>query len=285
MTAIAKAQALLVASRPEEALRELATLPEGEAIGAGAFQVRTAALLQLDRWAEAADAARQGLAAGGPDPDLLCMLANAERELGHLEVAERAVLDGLALAPQDVDLLCGYARICVAAGQVDKAGKLVERAMEQAPNSPTVYATRVVIAYARGDDRTAQRIAREFVAHYPENAGAHALLGGTSALRGQVNATADSSRQAVAHDPTEASFAELALEARIAKHPLNLPVRPFVRFGAIKTWIAAVIIIYGLRALGLTPLALGFGVLWLFLCVYSWIVPPLVRRWILRRYR
>jgi tetratricopeptide (TPR) repeat protein len=280
-----RVEALLVANRPEEALRELAALPAPEGVSARAFHLRCAALGQLGRWPEAAKAARQGLAAGGPDPDLLRLLADAEHELGNLEVAERAALDGLAIDPLDVDLLCCYARLCMAAGQVDKAAKLVERAAAIAPAAAVVYAARVQLAYSRGDDRTAQRIAREFVAEYPESAVAHALLGGMSALRGQVNAAHSGIRQAVAAQPTVDEYAQLALQTRVARHPLLVPVRPFIRFGPVKTWIAAVILLFGLRALGLTALAVAWSIFWIALCVYSWIVPPLVRRWVTRRWR
>jgi Flp pilus assembly protein TadD len=282
---LARAQALLLAGRPQEALAELATLPPAEAVAVPATRVRCAALVQLDRWPEVVEAARAGLAASGPDPDLLRQLGWAEHRLGRSQVAERAILDGLALAPNDVDLLCTYAEVCAANGQADKAQKLVERAAAQEPHSPTVYAARIQVAYARGDDRTAQRISREFVAAYPENPAAHALLGGTSAVRGQVNAAYEGYRQAAASMPTEQSFAESALDLRIARHPLMLPLRPVLRFGALQTWVAAVALIFGLRAAGQTVAAAVVGLLWLLFCVYSWVVPPLVRRWMRRNWR
>ncbi|NUT35860.1 MAG: hypothetical protein HOV79_22625 [Hamadaea sp.] len=283
--AVLRAHALLAANRPEEALRELAVLPASDATAAFAFELRAAALLQLERWPEAADAARQGLAAGGPDPDLLCQLGIAEIQLGRDESAERALLDGLAIAPDDVDLLCAYARLCIKHRQLDKARKLVELAAQQAPDAPTVYSARVHLAYADGDDARAQRIARQFVAAHPENAHAHALLGGMSAARGQVTSAYAGMRQAVANEPSDRDFAQAAYETRIETHPLMLPVRPFVRFGPLKTWIVAIVIIYGLRMAGLPGLSAVFALCWLVLCVYSWVVPPLVRRWMMRRWR
>jgi tetratricopeptide (TPR) repeat protein len=282
---LARAEALLMAGRAEQALTELAGLPAAEAIGPAAARLRCHALMQLDRWPEVVASARAGLAAGGPDPALLYYLGRGEHESGHLEIAERALLDGLALAPQDVDLLCAYAHLCSAGNQVDKAEKLVERAAALQPHSPVVYAARIQVAYARGDDRAAQRISREFVAAYPENPVAHALFGGTSAARGQVGPAYSGFRQAAAAAPAEADFAESAMELRIAKHPLMLPVRPFLRFGPVKTWIVAVVVIFGLRQAGLTVLAGVAGLAWFLLCVYSWVVPPLVRRWMRRRWR
>ncbi|WP_026207916.1 tetratricopeptide repeat protein [Catelliglobosispora koreensis] len=280
-----RAQALLMADRPQEALRELATLSAEEAMHPGAFYLRAAAFSQLDQHAETVTAARQGLEAGGPDPDLFQLIGDAERQQGHLEAAEQALLSGLSLAPNHLGLLCSYAAACMAANQLGKAAKLVERAAAQAPTAAAVYAIRIQLAYTRGEDRKAQEIAREFVAEYPESAAAHALLGGTSANRGQVREADAGARQAVAADPTVGDYAELALETRIARHPLMTPVRPFIRFGPIKTWIAAIAIIYGLRMLKMPMLAGVFAIGWFLLCVYSWVVPPLVRRWMKRRYR
>ncbi|MEH1125547.1 hypothetical protein [Micromonospora sp. CPCC 206061] len=283
--ALARAEALLLASRPQEALAELATLPPAEAVGAAATQLRCAALGQMERWQEVVEAASAGLAASGPDPDLLRHLGRAEHRLGRSQVAERALLDGLALAPQDVELLCTYADVCAANGQTDKAAKLVERAAALRPEAPIVYATRIQVAYASGDDKGAQRMSREFVAAHPEHPAAHALLGGTSAIRGQVDTAYEGYRQAAATMPTEQAFAESALELRIARHPLMLPLRPTLRFGALKTWAVAAAMIFGLRAIGQPVLSAIVGLLWLVFCVYSWVVPPLLRRWMRRNWR
>ncbi|WP_250034849.1 hypothetical protein [Paractinoplanes maris] len=283
--ALHHAQALLATGRPEQALTELSTLPANEVTGSYAMQLRCAALSQLDRWTEVGDATRAGLAANGPDPDLLLWLGRSEHEAGRDPMAERVLLDGLALAPHDVDLLCAYADLCAANGQLDKAGKLVDLAAARAPQAPVVYATRIQLAHARGDDREAQRISREFVGVHPENPVAHALLGSTSAARGQVDAAYEGFRQAAAARPTEQIFAESAMELRVARHPLMLPLRPILRFGALKTWLVAVGLIIGLRAVGLPVLAGLLGFVWLAFCVYSWVVPPLVRKWVLRGWR
>ncbi|MEQ4303281.1 tetratricopeptide repeat protein [Plantactinospora sp. B6F1] len=282
---LARAEALLLADRPQEALAELSRLPADEAVDVTATRLRCAALGHLDRWSEVVEAAGAGLAAAGPDPDLLWHLGRAEHRLGRPQVAERALLDGLALAPHDVDLLCTYADLCAANGQPDKAAKLVERAAALEPDSPVVYATRIQVAFISGDDRTAERISREFVAAHPEHPAAHALLGGTSAARGRLGTAYQGYRQAAASMPTEQTFAESALELRIAQHPLMLPVRPVLRFGVLKVWLGAIAVIFGLRAAGLPAFAAVAGLLWLLFCVYSWIVPPLVRRWLRRNWR
>jgi len=280
-----RVQALLLARRPEQALTELGTLPAAEVTGPVAMLLRCVALSQLGRWSEVGEAARAGLSAAGPDPGLLLWLARAERESGRDQAAERVLLDGLALDPHDVDLLCEYAELCADNGQADKAGKLVGLAAAQDPHAPLVYGTRVRVALARGDDREAERISREFVAAYPESPTAHALLGGASAARGRIDAAYDGFRRAAAAMPAEPAFAAAALELKVARHPLMAPLRPVARIGALKVWLAAVAVMTVLRMLHLGPLAVAAAVIWVTFCVYSWVVPPLVRRWVRRGWR
>ena len=280
-----RAQMLLMADRPEQALAELAALPAAVATTPVAYHLRAAALNALERWTEAARMARAGLEAAGPDPDLLGQLGRALRELGDRPGAERALLDALALAPDDVGLLCAYARLCMDVGQLEKAEQLVARAAARAPEAAQVYATRVWLAYALGRDAEAQRISRAFVAAYPESPVAHASLGGISAARGQMGQAYAGLRQAAAGAPTEHDLAEAAMMARSETHPLLWPVRPFERFGVVKPWLLVIVTVFALRAAGLFLVAGLVGLAWFALCLYSWTVAPLVRRHLRRRWR
>jgi hypothetical protein len=75
------------------------------------------------------------------------------------------------------------------------------------------------------------------------------------------------------------------MEMRVNRHPLMLPIRPILRFGPLTTWLIAVALIFGLRAVGLPSLAFIAAIAWLAFCLYSWVVPPLLRRWMLRNWR
>ncbi|GAB1692463.1 tetratricopeptide repeat protein [Krasilnikovia sp. M28-CT-15] len=279
---LGRAQAQLVAGRPEQALAELAELSIVDAFSPPAMAIRCAALMWLKRWADAAEAARSGLAAGGPDPQLLLWLGQAEREMGRPEAAEQALLGGLTVAPSDVHLLCAYAELCAAEGQPDKALKLAERAAAEDPHAAVVFATRVRVAYALGDDREAQRISQEFVAAHPGDPYALALLGSSAAQRGDVEAAYLHYGQAAAAWPTHEPLGEAAFAMRVARHPLMRPLYPMRRFGPLQTWLAWIAVSTVLRAAGFTTLVLTLSPLWFLYCVYSWVVPPLLRRWLRR---
>jgi tetratricopeptide (TPR) repeat protein len=276
--ALARAAALLEVGRAEQALAELARLPADAASSRAAFALRTHALVRLERWGEAETAARQGLSAVGPDPDLLGDLGLALHGLHRYAEAERALLDGLTVAPEDVDLICRYALVCLAVGQVDKAGKLLDAAAELNPYAPIVLATRVDLAFARGDDAAAERHSREFLAQYPDHPLALALHARSAALRGRMGPAYASMRQAVSSVPTDQDLAEVALHLKVYAHPLLAPVRPMYRLGVVKSWLLATALIVGLRALGWTLASVVVALLWAGYCVYSWITPVIVRR-------
>jgi len=281
---IARAEALLRVGRPADALAELHRLPTATALSLPGYVVRVAALLQLEQTREAADAARAGLVDCGPQAPLLGLLASAQHQLGDLPGAEQSLLAALAIEPGDADLLCRYALVCLAAGQVDKADRLLARAAQIDPDGVLVHTVRIQVAYARGEDRRAEQLSREFLAAHPDHAVAHALHGSTAASRGRLGDSYASMRQAVAREPADRDLADAAAEARLWAHPLLVPLRPVARLGMFKSWAIAVGIMLTLRAVGLPLVAALFSLAWFLLCVYSWVVPPLLRRWLRRRW-
>jgi tetratricopeptide (TPR) repeat protein len=274
----------LQVGRPERTLDELQGLSGDATLDYRAYLFRGAALHALDRNAEAIDVLRDGLAHHGPFLPMLHVLGSSLRSEGLLPEAEAVFLQGLSLDPNDPDLLIGYAHVCLAAGQAQKAGALVERAASHAPESVAVSAARAQVAFALGQDRDMHRHSSEALSYDPENPQARALHGTASMLTGDARSGYASLRSAAAAQPGDADLRDAARAARLVNHPLMLPLRPFARFNPMVVWIGAVAIIYGLRIAGLGTLSFAFAMIWLVFCVYSWVVPPLVRRWINRKW-
>ncbi|NUS00234.1 MAG: tetratricopeptide repeat protein [Kribbellaceae bacterium] len=270
--------------RPERVLDELQGLSGDAAVDYRAYLFRGAALHSLDRNSEAIDVLRDGVALHGPFPAMLHVLGSSLRSEGRLPEAEAAFLQGLSLDPNDPDLLLGYAHVCLAAGQAEKAGALVERAASHAPENVAVSAARAQVAFALGKDRDMHRHSAEALSYDPEDPNARALHGTASMLTGDARAGYDSLRSAAAAQPGDADLRAAAREAKLYNHPLMMPLRPFARVNPLVVWIGAVVVIYGLRAAGLGPLSFAFAMVWLAFCVYSWVVPPLVRRWLNRKW-
>lgn len=269
---------------PERTLDELQGIWGDAALDYRAYLFRGAALHALDRHAEAIDVLRDGLSQHGPFLPLLHVLGLSLRAEGRLPEAEAAFLQGLSLDPNEPDLLIGYALVCLSAGQAEKASALVERAATQAPESVAVSAARAQVAFALGKDKDMHRHSEAALAADPEDPGARALHGTASMLTGDSRSGYRSLASAAAAQPGDADLRAAAREARLANHPLMRPLRPFQRFNPLVVWVGAVAVIYALRLAGFGPLATAAAIGWFGFCIYSWVAPPLVRRWLNRRW-
>jgi tetratricopeptide (TPR) repeat protein len=271
---------LVSLGRSEEALRKLGESFDPE--DPWQWWLRGVALLDLERVDEAIDAVGQGLNLEPEAAALLALLARCRLLQDDLVEAEQAVLAALRADAEDADNLALYARIVAGAGQLEKARKLVARARQLDPENENVVRMQSVLAIARGDEREALLHSRELLAIDPENVYAHRIAGAVLHDRGDVDAAAGHFRTAVVSDPAERETVEMAHENLLWRNPFMWPLRPVQRFGIAPVWIAGVATMYGARLVSRTAAGI-VAVLWLTYCVYSWVVPSLVRRHLRRR--
>jgi predicted Zn-dependent protease len=280
---LALARRYLEIGRPQQTLDALAGMANPDLDDPELWFLRAAAQLELGWHSDAARAARDGLARAPDSTPLLATLAAAESELGHAAEAERAILAALELEPDSPWLLVRYAILVARAGQLDKAERLVEEAGRVDPTDPDVMRARSLVAYLQGGDRDAEKVARELLSEDPEDVGGLMMLGSTAAEAGRIG-EADKHFAGAARLEPSGEALQAARELRFATHPLLWPVRPVSRLGAGPIWAGAIATIIGLRALGFPLAAAVAGGIWLLWCAYTWIVPPLVRRWVERRW-
>jgi tetratricopeptide (TPR) repeat protein len=106
------------------------------------WEVRAGALLDLDRWEEAAEAARGGLALEPDDVFLLDMLAIAELELHHGGAALEAIDAALELVPDHPTPLAHRALILARLKRFDEAEHAIDEALAIEPDSVDVLRVR-----------------------------------------------------------------------------------------------------------------------------------------------
>lgn len=265
--------------RPEQALSALSTLDSDTASTREARRVRGFALLGIGDFDRAAEEAGEALEAEPEAVDLLYLLSLAEEHRGRLAQAEAAVLAALAQDADDVELLCRYASVLMRAGELAKAGRVLDAAAQSDPDSADVLSGRQCLAYLRGGNREARRLSQELLALDPEHIRAHRMLGVLDINRGRAASAAERFSEAVRADPSVEAFAADARQARsMARNPLWWPTLFANRFGVAGSWFGAMAIILGLRAAGLTTAA-GIAIaVWLVLCVWSWVAPPILER-------
>jgi len=73
------------------------------------------------------------------------------------------------------------------------------------------------------------------------------------------------------------------IDARVRSHWLLLPLRPFARINWIVLWIGSIAVVLFLQRLGMRQLAGIIAAVYLVYCLYSWIMPSVVRRMVVRR--
>jgi tetratricopeptide (TPR) repeat protein len=264
--------------RPELALQTLAGLDGDTAAHPYALLLRGRALCEMERFDDAAQAARDGLADAPADIALLYLLSVAEEGRGDLAAAEAAVLAALAEEPDDAVLLCQYARVLMHGGALDKAERVLDKPDAAEPGSTGVLTNRVSLAYLRHDDKAAERLTKELLALDPEDAQAHRLLGALAANRGDMATAAERLGTAVREDPADHRTADAARAAGDMRSLFWLPSRFFARYGAIQTWIGAVVVLSLLRTTGMTGLAVAATVAWVVFCIWSWVAAAVASR-------
>jgi tetratricopeptide (TPR) repeat protein len=263
----------ILAGRHDRALETLAQLDGDTAESPRARELRGFALYGSERFGEARRVASDAL---HDDPDstvLLYLLSLATEQLGELPESETAILAALEREPEDPELLCQYASVCMRAGQLDKAERLIEVASATDPRSADVLSARISLAYLRGDDRAARRQTEELLAMNPEDVQGHRMLGVLELNRGRMAAAAERLGEAVRYDPSHEHTAATARLVKQRSRPWWVPLNVIGRLGVVGSWVAAMGIIFGLRGLGFTTAALIATVIWLVICVISWIAP------------
>jgi len=271
-----RAQHLIALHRPADALAELAK--DFDAEDPLHWWLRGLALFGLDRLDEALAATSSGLRIDPEHTLLLDLVARCQIARGDLVKAEEAVLAALRVDAEDADLLALYALIVAKAGQLEKAKKLIAEAKRVDPENANALRIEATIAVSRGDEREALLRSREILAIDPEDAHAHALTGGLLHDRGEVHDAAEHFRAVVVNDPRDPVAAAIARENLAWRHPLMWPLRPVHKFGAAKVWVAGIVLLLLARTTKDTTVMLVAGIAWLVYCVYSWVVPPIVRR-------
>ena len=275
---LAQARHWISINRPEKALDALSDAGPAATGEPGVYLIKAAALFDLRRREEALSAAESGLALDPDDPALLEMLGIAHWKLGNPRAAERAFLDGLSHAPEDPHLLARYGMLVAEAGQLDKARRLAERAAAAAPEDPLVGQVRSLVAYLEGDVKEARDIGAAALAGSPEDPGLHALMGSYLLEGGAVGPATKHHLTYASIDPEDAGARELGRQAKYLRHPLMRPLWFIERFGPGKIWIAWVVIFFGLQGAGYEGVAGTLALVYLGLVVYSWVVPPILRR-------
>lgn len=280
---IALARHFLSINQPQRVLDILSHLNSADLENWEFWYIRGRALYQLERFDEAFNTAQTGLSKEPEAISLLYLLCNLYAERDNLAMAETLILKTLRQDPENPVLLCRYAELLSQGNQLDKATRLVNEAARLAPTHPYVAQTRATLAYLQGNDKMVMQHSRKILADDPEDTYGHYMLGASLSNAGDIQGAEQQFRTAARLNPESPGVTHTAREARFQVHPLLWPLLPAYRLGTIRIWIGAIITLVALTMLGYSQAASIFAWVYLGYCVYSWVVPPLLRWWLRRR--
>jgi tetratricopeptide (TPR) repeat protein len=202
----------------------------------------------------------------------------------HAE-AELVITGLIRENPASAELLALYGQLMLCTLHVDKAEALVREALRLDSESQQARLCAVLVACVRGRASESREALADLVAEDPEGfAVAHTLLL-VLVEQGRYRDALGLARELLRADPANAHLVDLVIELRALSHWIALPAYPVHRFGGAAAgvmWVLAVVLGQVARSTGAVWLYWVLGV-YVAYCVYTWVYPPLLKRWLRAR--
>ncbi|KHL15708.1 tetratricopeptide repeat protein [Mumia flava] len=197
-----------------------------------AFELRSLALLRLERHDDALEAAHQGLRLDPENAALMFYAAQAAGRLGRPD-ADDLFAAVLRVAPGDAVTRCAYGLYLTAEARLPEAIEQLEAARDLEPSSNDVTLLEGRIAFHRGDWSTCRTCAQAVLAEDPENVEALLLDGAAADEQGDIAGAARRISQAAAATPDDRALTGVAHETQAQAHWI---MRPFVLVTRVVPW-------------------------------------------------
>jgi len=210
-----------------------------------------------------------------------CLLASVLEQKKNLAGAEQLYIGLLRDYPRDASVYADYAMLMLKTMHVDKAAKLSAHAVTLDPDDPKVLQASTFCKMVANPGREAEAELEELLRKHPDSLRSALTLASYLAETGRYSEALPIMQQALREIPHSEELVDAVVELKAASHWSMLPLKPLQKWGwhaSIAIWIAAVA---GFRFIDRTPLApyaFPIGVLFFLFVVYSWVWPPLLKR-------
>lgn len=198
--------------------------------------------------------------------------------------AERIWIDLLQDYPEDADCYAGYADLMLRTLHLEKAWRLVQEGLRLEPEHSRCLFTACLLQVIQGRSLSKEgEHLQQLLQQHPEKTSSLMTLIIALEQRGENRAALRVAEQLLTMHPDSPHFVELVRVLRRNTHWSMLPLYPMLRWGwggAIALTLGGMI---GLRVLSHTvPLDVANTVayVWLAYCLYSWVWPSLLKRFI-----
>lgn len=198
--------------------------------------------------------------------------------------AELIIIDLLKQAPADSDYLCAYAELMLKTLHIDKARALCNEALRVDPDSQLAKTLSYQLDVIDGESDSANTELAQLVRDNPESRQTLALIAQNLVEQHRYREAERVAAELIRLDPSEPAFIELAIELRKLTHWTSIPNWPFNRFGwafSVGVWLVLIVFIQIVIRLDLdVPYLLEFLLGYLAWVAYSWVQPPLLKKWL-----
>jgi len=212
------------------------------------------------------------------------LLMHLLMEDAELAQSEEIALSLLREYPQSAYLYASYARVMLRALHLAKARALANEALRIEPQSEDALRARAlcdVVDMPRGTDSAALS---KLIAQNPDDQHTLALMVAALAHEGRNRLALRGAKELLRLQPDNPRWLEMVRALSVQTHWTMLPLAPLQRFGwagSIGLWIGGIVLVQILARTA--PAYAGTASLFIFgYCIYSWVWPSLIQRWLLR---
>lgn len=243
----------------------------------------------LDYFTDNNDEARAGLhRLLSRDPEHFAarsLLAIVYLEGGEMAECEAVLLELLKDYPEEAHLYARYAMLMYRTLHVPKAQALAREALRLDPEDELALTACLIGDMIDGRAVDAKESLSTLMLRHPESISTAHMLITHLVSRGQYRAAKRIAIELLKLNPSSPEVLSLVVELETISHWSLLPLWPLQRWGwgaSIGLWVLTLVLIkvtgqYAPQAVGPVSFALiGY-------CIYSWIYPPLLKRWLKRR--
>ncbi len=207
-------------------------------------------------------------------------LVHVEEE--EFDQAEALITELIREEPANATFLALYARLMVLTFHIDKARALLEEAYRLDPHDREARFVNLLIAVVERRRGDADEQLADLLRESPDDQRVLWSLYRVLCERRRHRAAFAIGQQLLRLQPTNTSLIEALVELRTLTHWVAIPAYPFTRWGwgaVAAAWITAIVVIRAIAKVN-PPLAGTLGLIYFVYVVYTWVYPPLLKRWI-----
>jgi len=199
--------------------------------------------------------------------------------------AETIILEMLREYPEDALLYGRYSILMLESMCIDKAGELAARAIAIDPDDEIALTASVLHELLVSPGEPARQRLAELVSRYPEAESTALMVIVVLAEQDQNKEALHIAQEVLRQDPDSPEVVNLVISLKTATHWSMVPLRPLQKWGwgaSIAIWFVMVMLLRNLEGTPIEPYAWPIVMAIIAYVVYSWVWPPILKRWIRR---